>query len=385
MKTVKRFTTLVLVGVMLAAMLVLPASASGAQQTYTITINTSDTGHQYEAYQIFGGKLTEVTDASNNTRHVLTEIEWGSSIKESGKTTLGDASVQAGKLTNEADAHAFAEALVSGGHLGNPVKQTTEGATPPYIISDLQPGYYLIKDVGGSISSEDYHAYTDYILRVIKDVEVTPKASVPTLSKKVSTVPGRDFAESVNRAIGREVWFELNGSMPSMIGTYTTYKMTFVDTLPVGMDFITGSVDVYINNDGSLDVLKALDESEYTVNYDEPTRKLTVTVTDAIASIKAHDGAVFVSDNIVVHFSAKLNENAVIGKGSDGHGNQNTAIMQYSNDPNKADSFGTTSTESAEVYTYSLQVIKTDSESSAIKLSGAKFLLWRNETGNPTD
>lgn len=374
MKTTRRIFTSLLTAMLMVSILVIPASAAGE---YTITIDTQDEGHQYEAYQIFSGTLTEVT-VNNVTSHILTEIQWGSGIK-ADKVVGVDAAAQAAALTDQASAHAFAEMLVSEGYLGS--TSGTFSGSGPYTISGLDAGYYLVKDVSGSIGSDEYHAYTDYILRVVKNTTVAPKASIPTLTKKVSTADGVGYAQSVSAAIGNTVYFELNASMPSLIETYPTYKMTFEDTLPVGLDYVEGSLKVYTNNDNRLGNLTEIDD--YTVTYEN--KVLTVSVTDAIASILESESQVMVSDNIVVRFAAQLNETAVVGGGTDSLGNKNTAVLKYSNDPNNAESYGTTTEETAQVYTYSLQLLKVDSENRSKLLSGAQFRLWRYEGASTTD
>lgn len=371
MKKATRIFSAMLAVMLLAVLLVIPASAAG--ETYTITINTSDTGHQFEAYQIFAGDLAEI-EINNGKSYILTNITWGTGVKEDKKNALGDAQTQAAGLTDEATAHAFAEKLVSEDCLGT--SSGTLGGDGPYTISGLTAGYYLVKDVSGSIDSNTYHAYTDYILRVVKNTTVAPKASVPSLDKKVSTADGANYAQSVSAAIGHNVYFELNASMPSLIETYTTYKMTFEDKLPDGLDYVNGTVKVYTNNDNTLSDLEEI-MTGYTVTYQD--KVLTVTVTDAIASILGTVDQVMVSDNIVVRYAAQLNNTAVIGEGTNQLGNQNKAVLKYSNDPNNTESYGTTTVETAQVYTYSLQLVKVDNDNNEKKLPDAQFRLWRYE------
>ena len=48
-------------------------------------------------------------------------------------------------------------------------------------ITGLAAGYYLIKNT----SVEEGEVYTDYILQVVKNVEVNPKSGKPTLDKQI--------------------------------------------------------------------------------------------------------------------------------------------------------------------------------------------------------
>jgi len=379
MKTMKRIFASLLAVMLMAAVMVIPANAAGE---YTITIDTQEADHEYAAYQIFAGTLDEV-EIKGVISYVLSNITWGSGMDDSKVSALGNAEAASAGLTDEAAAHAFAEMLVSGDYLGTPTATSTGNG--PYTISGLDAGYYLVKDVSGSIGSDEYHAYTDYILRVVKNTTVAPKASVPSLTKAVSAADGANYGQSVSAAIGHKVYFELNASMPSLIATYPTYTMTFEDVMPTGLDYVDGSVKVYTNNDNSLEKLTEI--QGYTVSY--VGKKLTVTVTDAVASIKATitqgEPQVMNSDNIVVRYAADLNDDAVIGVGDDELGNKNTAVLKYSNDPNNAASYGTTTEQTAQVYTYSLQVVKVDSNNRTTTLPGAQFRLWRYEGANQID
>lgn len=378
MKTMKRFSAILIAVLMMVAMMVAPASA--ANPTYTITITGTDTGHQYEAYQIFAGDLYTTGGTGGVPESiVLSDIVWGTGVNTAGQTALGNAASVASSLSSTAVAHAFAETLVSSGYLGA-VAGTSTYAGGQYTISDLPAGYYLVKDVSGSIGNDAFHAYTDYILKVVKDVTVDPKAATPTLTKTVSNTVDGNYGEAISTAIGRTFYFELNGSLPSMISSYGTYTMTFVDTLPAGMVY-ENNVQVLVTNDNNATTY-TVPTDKYTVNYDSASGKLTVSVTDAVSTINALTGNVpLVDDNIVVKFAASLNEDAVIGKA----GNENTAVLQFSNDPNNASSYGTTSEQSAEVYTYAMQLVKVDGNNAATKLPNAKFILWRYEGSSTTD
>ncbi len=74
MKTVTRALALVLALTLLLAM---SATVFAADDTYTITISGDNVvaGHIYEAYQIFKGDLAE-----KDSKTILSNIEWGSSV-----------------------------------------------------------------------------------------------------------------------------------------------------------------------------------------------------------------------------------------------------------------------------------------------------------------
>ena len=65
----------------LCLMLVIPfTNIAAADETFQVTVNTTEEGHVYEAHQIFSGKLAEV-----DGKQILSDIQWGSSIVKKDK------------------------------------------------------------------------------------------------------------------------------------------------------------------------------------------------------------------------------------------------------------------------------------------------------------
>lgn len=69
MKHVKKLLSVILVMIM-AMTLALPAAAAGGR---TLTINSKTSGHTYQAYQVFSGRL-------DSTGKLLADIDWGTNI-----------------------------------------------------------------------------------------------------------------------------------------------------------------------------------------------------------------------------------------------------------------------------------------------------------------
>ena len=68
-----------------------------ARGGYTLTLkNEGSTPHTFQIYQIFSGDLDESKTLSN--------IQWGTGIKEASKETLGTAAEKAQTLTGESEA-----------------------------------------------------------------------------------------------------------------------------------------------------------------------------------------------------------------------------------------------------------------------------------------
>ena len=171
-----------ILGLLLAMMMMMSVAITAmAEETYSITINNSAEGHTYEAYQIFTGVLSTKEDGDK----VLSNIVWGSGVSEAGQTALGDAAAKAETLKTEADAKAFAKEVAP--YLTTVAGSASTVTDGKYVISGLTPGYYLVKNQEGSLTG-DNDAYTEYIVRVVGNVEANPKSDIPEVEKKVKDI-----------------------------------------------------------------------------------------------------------------------------------------------------------------------------------------------------
>ncbi len=321
--------------------------------TYSITINNSAGGHTYEAYQFFTGDLYE---------GVLSNIVWGSSISEAGKTAFGDAAVKADSLKTEVDAKAFAKAVAP--YLTTAAGSANTVSNGTYVISGLAAGYYLVKDQDGSLTG-DNDAYTEYIVKVVKDTTAMPKYSVPEVDKTVKDNDGStDYKEAADYNMGDSVPFQLKATLASNVSAYTTYKVVFHDTMSKGLTY-NNDAKVYI--DGT--VTNGFTVTA-TVNADGIT---TLTVScDDVKALGAGDSSI-----ITVEYTATLNQNAALGS----DGNPNKVKLEYSNNPNKSETGNNETGETPEdvviIFTYELDTTKVDGGDNTKKLQGAEFVLYR--------
>lgn len=367
-KMLKTISSLALALVMLAA-LAIPAFAA---ETYTVTIESDSSGHTYEAYQIFAGDLYD---------GILSNVTWGTGVD--GNALLAalkaDATVGAtfasatsaaavtaafdGVANDSAAAKAFA--AVAGQHLTTATGTSTQ-AKGPYTISGLPAGYYLVKDKNGSQNGKD-EAYTRFVLQVVENVSATPKASTPTVEKKVKENDqytadggyGAGYNDVADYNIGDSVPFKLIGTLPSTYADYSTYSYTFHDTLSSGLTY---NRDAKVFVDGTEITSSAAitgDDHALTVQFSNLKALAGVTITSA--------------SKITVEYTAALNKGAVIGL----VGNTNEVYLEYSNNPNPGgeSNTGETPKDKVIVFTYELDVTKIDGAEITKLLGGAEFQL----------
>ena len=370
MKHTKKLASLLL-ALALAFALAVPAFAAG--ETYSITINNATPGHTYEAYQIFTGDLADST---------LSNIKWGSGVSGAGQAALGKAADKASSITTADGAAAFAKDVDN--YLTTAAGSTNTVSNGVYVISNLAPGYYLIKDKDNSLTNKENEFYTRYILEVVKDVTVTPKGDIPKTEKKIVE---DDNKVDVNEAsIGDTVNYEITGTLPTNLIDYNTYYYVFTDTLSKGLTY---NNDVKVTVDGK-DLTSYFYKNATTYSETSGTT-ITVGIQDLLA-LSLLDGVnVTSSSKIVITYSATLNKNAVIA----GEGNPNDVKLTYSNNPNDSGDgkattqppenpdkpttshpTGDTPEDTVVTYTTELTILKNDGNHNI--LIGAEFTLTGN-------
>jgi fimbrial isopeptide formation D2 family protein/LPXTG-motif cell wall-anchored protein len=329
--------------------------------TYTLTLTGTATGHTYEAYQIFTGDLSTKEDGTK----VLSNVKWGTGVTYSGTESapdvakaLGDGSMTIEQLEEKLTLKTVAKSVAS-------AKDNT-------VIDGLAAGYYLVKDQDGTQANKS-DAYTKFVVQVVGDTETKIKSDVPTVEKKVkdtneSTGVTSDWQDSADYKIGADVPYQITGTMPANIADYTSYKYTFTDTMSKGLTYTANTATIKI---GNTDVTKSFTEAVTT--KEDGSTVVTWTCND----LKKINGVTLdASTTVVVTYSAKLNENAVLGSA----GNPNTVNLTYSNNPNKGGEgeTGKTPDDKNIVFTYKTIVNKVDQDKQS--LAGAGFKLEKKNS-----
>ena len=248
---------------------------------------------------------------------------------------------------------------------GTPVATLTKDKTSYTAV----PGYYLIKDKDGSVSSDATDASTLYITKVVGDVTISPKSDVPSFEKKVkdtndTTGDTSDWQDSADYDVNDKVPFQLKAKLPSNYADYKTYYLAFHDVEEEGLSFNADSVKV------------AVDGTQITSGYEVKTTGLSDECTFEVVftDLKTAVAAAKAGSEITVNYTSTLTKRAVLGN----EGNVNKARLQFSNNPNseqggESTPTGKTPWDNVIVFTYKVVVNKVKENKEALK--GAAFKL----------
>jgi fimbrial isopeptide formation D2 family protein/LPXTG-motif cell wall-anchored protein len=376
MKNVSKLFALLLAVVMVLSMIV-PAFAAN-ENPHTITLTYEKSGHTYKAYQIFKGDLSDDGKLSN--------IEWGTGVNGEAiltdlkaDATLGadfadaaNAEQVAAVLTNYDNDSTKIEAFgrIVAANLTAAAETSTEAAAGDvfeYSINVKGDGYYIVMDAG-EIDAAD--AATKYILQVLGDVNITAKADVPTLEKKIDENGTKVDLNEV--FVGDKISYVLTSKVPKMDG-YNKYFFVINDTMSKGLTF---NNDVVVKI-GSTTLVAGTDYTVEVSNNADGTTSFQIIFKNFIDR-KAQAGQA-----IEVTYSATLNEDANIGE----TGNPNVANLVFSNNPNENghgdpenpdkpgpdddDVIGKTPDDEVITYTSGIKLVKVDTTGKV--LTGAKF------------
>lgn len=381
MKKFKKATAFLLAAVMVLAMnCTALAAGSLPNPDKPESAEASLEGHTFKAYQIFKGDQSE--EEGDN---VLLKIDWGDGIqasnflnalknsKEFGTENPFTAITYDENATNksaDAVARVVTEWAADGkearafARLADQYKTETSYAS---VGEQLSAGYYLVVDET-NVNEVEGGVKNLSILQMTKAHPFTPenKTDVPEMEKKVKEINDSDievqdkWGDVADYDINDDVEFILTGTLPSDYDSYVKYKYVFHDTLSAALSLNTNSIKVTIDNKDATGYKFAQEGQSFSIAFDDLKTNEAVT-----------------KDSVIrVEYSAKLTATDVKYGGD---GNENTAYVEYSNNPNDngtgTPSTGKTPDDKVVVFTYQLIANKKDEDGNDLK--GAGFTLYK--------
>ncbi len=331
MKKLKKYLGFVMAALMAFALT--PTAAFAATQEEladkfgksTLTMENAAEGHTYSVYQLLVGSWSDGKLVNAEAGVNLNTDEAGTDLEKFFTE----------HIANNVDAALGAE--MAKFYTGTPVHQFKSNGTV-----DLVNGYYIIVDSTDPDKVDD--ALSRYIVDIVGNTTIRPKASTPTLDKNIVNGEGVnqpvDDGKNNTAAIGDTIEYELKGKLPNPDG-YSKYTYKISDKMSEGLTLNEDSFAVTV---GTSEGAVALDDSYFKIDVAEDKHSFTVTV-DVIAMRAAGDVYAPDTDFVFVNYSAVVNENAAIGNES----NDNNAKLTFSNNPMKET---TNETEEITTHTY---------------------------------
>lgn len=344
MKRIKRVLALLAAFALVLAMAV-PAWAEG--NTGSITVEKAKAGETYSIYKIFDVVSYDTSVSPSKIVYKVTS-EWKDFFaigKAGAKYITLDKNNQVSKTSLDAsNAADFAKAAIEWANTKKIKATASEVADEKGVtFTDVADGYYLVNTSLGALCSLNNVTGNNAL--------VSEKNSVPSVEKKVKN--GSVYDDSNSAKIGDTVDYQTTITI-----TGNVKNVVLHDKMEKGLTFDNNSVKVKADNG---DVAG----SNYTLTTSNLSDGCTFEIEfkdDYIANLPA-------GTQIIVTYSASLNENAVIGT----TGNKNDTWLKYGN--------GGSVTDETKTCSYSFDLVKTDNSNKL--LAGAQFELYTNK--NCTD
>lgn len=366
MKLIKKIAAIMLSIMMVLGMASVVSAAgttSGTSATTKgkITIDNAIVGQTYKIYQIlelesFSDKPSSGTNTGNYAYKVATG--WDEFITTGeGNAYLEstDGYVKWKGTTDDARVAEFAKkALAYATNKKLAATKTADKVTSTTVeFTDLALGYYLVDSSAGALCSLNT---TD------TDVTIQEKNGVPSVKKEVQEDSTNAWGDGNTADIGQTVKFQTTITAQPGAQNYVLH-----DKMDEGLTFTDGSVAVKFKRGET--------KKNLTVNtdYTLTTSGLTDGCTFHVVFTQEFCNTLEAGDQIIVTYSATLNEKAVIA----GKGNKNETWLKYGN--SNETNHDTTTTK-----TFKLPVLKyTMKNGTETALAGAIFTLSKTADGAP--
>ena len=346
MKHLKKLAGCLLALVMILTMsnvAVVNAANGTNNNSGTITINDAIEGHTYNAYQIL---VLESYDTEKGAYAYKANSDWESWLKTQTQYVSIDDDQGYVTWVKDADAAAFAKAALAHAEESsiNPVKtEEATGTTVNFI--DLNLGYYLIDTTLGTLCSLD---------TTKPSVEMYEKNEEPSVTKEVQEDSDKNWGDDNTAEIGDTVKFKTTITAKKGAESYVLH-----DVMSDGLTLNGDSIKVQVNG-----------VNLAATNYNIKTSGLTDGCDFEITFAQSYLDTITANTDIVVTYSAVVNENAVV------HDDANTNKTKLTFGEDNRDE---TTWDETKTYTFKVDVVKMDSKNKV--LDGAQFKLYDAKTG----
>ena len=344
-----------LLGLLLAlAMVCALAATAFAAGTNSITVKNAVKDQEYKLYKM----LDLVVNDAHTAYSYTVNSAWADFFKVAeGETLAGKGltyvNIDAqGYVTwkENADVAAFAkdaEEFAKGLNALNTQKASADG---DITFSNLEAGYYLVTSTLGTKATVGTTPSNP-------NPEIQEKNAAPENVKTVEEDSTGNYGDKNDADIGQTVNFKSTITAQAGAENYV-----FHDTMSAGLTY-TGVTGITLNG-------TTVDASNYTVTApaaDGDT--FDVTFTQAFCdTLKAND-------QIVISYTATVNENAVVGL----PGNPNESKLSYGDKGDESHTpSGTTPPSTTTTYTWDMDVLKYANGDESKVLKDAKFVLLNN-------
>lgn len=320
---------------------VLRVNAAG---TGTITVNKAIVGETYSIYRILD---LETYDKANNHYIYRANATWKAFVEDAN---LGGKYLEA-KNENGATYYVwkenasvveFTKEAMKYAEDNNKTATASQVATTTTVkFENLDLGYYLVKSSVGAL----LHLDTTDPNGVVNEKNTVK----PDIKKEVKEDSTSEFGSVNDAQIGDTVEFQTTVTVGAGYTSYVVY-----DIMSNGLTLNANSIEAYIGTD-------KVDASNYTISTTTTGYTFVLTFKDEFIAKQP------IGTNIVIKYSAVLNEKAVI----EGAGNDNKTKLTWND--------GTTDEKKTTTYAYVFELVKTDKDKN--ELSGAEFKLY-DKDGN---
>ncbi len=365
--------------------------AATANGSVTIT-NVKGNTTEFEGNQIFKadvatveGKtvVSNITWANGSVKTAVEEVIREKEPNYKGKTAQDAADwitneVTGTDETTRVDSNHIAYKIAAAVDNLTEKTTTTNGAA-----SGLAHGYWLFVTKADTINEGE--AGTSPIFTVVGStpVNVSEKTGIPTVEKKIVSDADNTEHDAADSQIGQDVTYNLYGTVAENFDKHDTYFYQFSDQISKGLTLQSGA-EVYLYD--------SVSDAKGDLTH-KTGRKITNNFKQSAETVDSSTGAkttkwtcenlkdvsgITKQSCVVVSYKARINTDAIVA-GTESNvagteGNDNTVILNYSNDPMNKDGKGQTPPDKVKDYTYGLKINKVDLGTEAA-LDGAEFTI----------